>query len=674
MEERIPVARCSTLSHILLWIDGAPVIGIDPDDKVLSWIQERITCHIPDKHTDPELYSLVTSYQMHRCSGYCLRSKRLKEGRFIRRCKFNFPREVTNQATVNPIDLSLKSRKRVYTLPRKLEEAKINDYSPLLLYLWKANMDIQYIAESSLSLTGYVTTYVTKAETSGLQDVWADLASSGTLYSRLWKFAKNCLKNREVGLYEACDLLVGDHLTEKSATVQFVNAKLPTKRPGKLKTYSELQKLSAADPHSTDMFAPSLIDVHYPNRPDRLSAMCLHDFSKHIDWYHKDKNGAKTYRRLTKPRVVNHPVFDPNRKEQEEDYYYCLILLYVPFTDETDLLLPGESAKQAFERIENDGLLAHHERLQKMLAASKKRVHINHARKSGGEDQPTKDEEDGLQIIGKSRYDEPLHLDDDVNPLDLHQRVSTLNTDQHRVYTKITSHLLHVDSHDKGGCTCTNLKPLQMFVSGVGGTGKSYLIQALRAFVKATWPDLHNVTAVAAPTGLAACNVNGVTTYQLFQLPIEHDSRTASYWQLPKETLKFLREQLKNVKLFIIDEVSMVSSLNLTYIHLRLDEIYGGEEWFGGKTMLFVGDILQQPPVNGTPVFQPVPNKVLSLRLGCIGSTNIWKDTIVYDELTINERQKADKLYTDILDGVRRGFPSVEALTKLNEKCSRNQL
>ena len=83
--------------------------------------------------------------------------------------------------------------------------------------------------------------------------------------------------------------------------------------------------------------------------------------------------------------------------------------------------------------------------------------------------------------------------------------------------------------------------------------------------------------------------------------------------------------------------------------------------------MLVVGDILQLPPVNGTPVFQPVPNKVLSLRLGCIGSTS-EKDTIVYDELTINERQKADKLYTDILDRVRRGFPSVEALTKLNEK------
>ena len=75
---------------------------------------------------------------------------------------------------------------------------------------------------------------------------------------------------------------------------------------------------------------------------------------------------------------------------------------------------------------------------------------------------------------------------------------------------------------------------MHIFVSGVGGTGKSFLIQALRAFVKATWPDLNNVTAVAAPTGLAACNVSGVTTYQLFQLPIEHDSKTAAYWPLPK--------------------------------------------------------------------------------------------------------------------------------------------
>jgi len=37
------------------------------------------------------------------------------------------------------------------------------------------------------------------------------------------------------------------------------------------------------------------------------------------------------------------------------------------------------------------------------------------------------------------------------------------------------------------------------------------------------------------------------------------------------------------VKMFIIDEVSMVSSLNLAYMHLRLEELFGGNEWFGAR-------------------------------------------------------------------------------------------
>ncbi len=70
-----------------------------------------------------------------------------------------------------------------------------------------------------------------------MQDVWADLASTGNLYSRLWKFAKKPF-SREVGLYtyEACDLLTGDHLNEKSIRVQYVNARLPNKCTRKLKT------------------------------------------------------------------------------------------------------------------------------------------------------------------------------------------------------------------------------------------------------------------------------------------------------------------------------------------------------------------------------------------------------------------------------------------------------
>jgi len=39
-------------------------------------------------------------------------------------------------------------------------------------------------------------------------------------------------------------------------------------------------------------------------------------------------------------------------------------------------------------------------------------------------------------------------------------------------------------------------------------------------------------------------------------------------------------------------DVSMVSSHNLAYMQLRLEELFGGNEWFGARNMLFVGDIL----------------------------------------------------------------------------------
>ena len=51
-------ARGAPHYHGLLWIKDAPVIGQDDPDEVLEWIQDRITCHIPKKETDPELYTI----------------------------------------------------------------------------------------------------------------------------------------------------------------------------------------------------------------------------------------------------------------------------------------------------------------------------------------------------------------------------------------------------------------------------------------------------------------------------------------------------------------------------------------------------------------------------------------------------------------------------------------
>uniref|UniRef100_A0A1X7VG12 Helitron helicase-like domain-containing protein n=1 Tax=Amphimedon queenslandica TaxID=400682 RepID=A0A1X7VG12_AMPQE len=217
--------------HILLWIEYAPVVSIDCREGV---IQDRITCHIPDSNTSPDLNYLVTKYQMHKCSKYCKRN--IKVGKtYVSRCRFDFPRPVRDSICINDVENSLKSCNKIYYLKQNEKEVRVNDYNPLLLKLWRANMDLQYIAERSLSLTEYVTAYVTKAEKSHALDLWDEVRSCDNIYSMLWKIGQKLLRTKEVGLYEASNLLLGESSYMKSVTVQYVNVYLPHKRSRKIK-------------------------------------------------------------------------------------------------------------------------------------------------------------------------------------------------------------------------------------------------------------------------------------------------------------------------------------------------------------------------------------------------------------------------------------------------------
>ena len=133
---------------------------------------------MPDEVTDPELYELVKRYQMHKCSNYCKRKYKVGKGKhakYVTRCKFNFPRPTCEKATLHCVEEKLKARRKIYDLTRSEVESRINDYNPLLLMLW---IDIQYVAESSLALAHYLTSYVTKAEKGTMQEIWEDISNN----------------------------------------------------------------------------------------------------------------------------------------------------------------------------------------------------------------------------------------------------------------------------------------------------------------------------------------------------------------------------------------------------------------------------------------------------------------------------------------------------------------
>ena len=453
---------------------------------------------------------------------------------------------------------------------------------------------------------------------------------------------------------------------------KWIDATWSHKRKCRLLSHSRLRELQDSDPESSEIFEMNLVDNFYPQRCRQMEEVCLYDLVRDYNRVGVDRDGQYTYTKLTKPHLPNHKLFDPEKENQWENFYYSLLLLFVPFRQEADLLGTDETAEESFQRhmLPGSSLELHHDKLQQMLTARTQVKKITEARQ---EDQPPPGVQDDARNDGPQVEGEAQSAMNDVRDLEggnLEERVSMMNKDQARIFQQIKEHLLHQERHETSACQCSDLKPMHMFLSGVGGTGKFFLIEAIRAQVTAIGKGKTDglTCAVTAPTGLAAFNVGGVTIHRLLQLPIEHEGKMAGYWSLPKDSQKVMRNLLRDLKLLIIDELSMLSSLNLTYIHLRLEDVFGGDTWFGSVNVLFVGDLLQLPPVNGRPVFAKVIRKAILSMLGCMMSVNIWQETVTYEELTINERQKKDREYCDLLDEVRRGCPSNKTVTLLKDR------
>ena len=54
-----------------------------------------------------------------------------------------------------------------------------------------------------------------------------------------------------------------------------------------------------------------------------------------------EEDGARKYKLLNKPRLPNHKIFNPEKEDQKEAYYYSLVLLFVPFRDESETEVVG---------------------------------------------------------------------------------------------------------------------------------------------------------------------------------------------------------------------------------------------------------------------------------------------------------------------------------------------
>ena len=110
---------------------------------------------------------------------------------------------------------------------------------------------------------------------------------------------------------------------------------------------------------------------------------------------------------------------------------------------------------------------------------------------------------------------------------------------------------------------------LRLFISGPGGVGKSFLINAIISYLQLYHPVIQSTSPVlvCAPTGTAAKNVKGSTIHHLLKIPVQ---QYLKYEPIANPvTLKRLKDEFNGVHTLIIDEISMVSSTMISIINNR---------------------------------------------------------------------------------------------------------
>ncbi|MFM7681454.1 MAG: helix-turn-helix domain-containing protein [Bacteroidota bacterium] len=210
-----------------------------------------------------------------------------------------------------------------------------------------------------------------------------------------------------------------------------------------------------------------------------------------------------------------------------------------------------------------------------------------------------------------------------------------------------------------------------VFLTGKAGTGKTTL---LRKIVSST----HKNTAIVAPTGIAALNAGGVTIHSFFQLPfgcfipefespqsdnyIKHENKTTlkRHFKINSQRISLIR----SLELLIIDEVSMLRADLLDAIDWMLKTIRRNNESFGGIQVLFIGDLMQLPPVVKREEWQFLSNYYRGIHFFNARVFDFEKP--LYIELEKIHRQD-DHVFIELLNNLRNNRITNEDLNLLNK-------
>ena len=194
-----------------------------------------------------------------------------------------------------------------------------------------------------------------------------------------------------------------------------------------------------------------------------------------------------------------------------------------------------------------------------------------------------------------------------------------------------------------------------MFITGKAGTGKS-------TFIKMIQEEIDKNFLVLAPTGIAAINVGGQTIHSFFGFPFEVIG--------PHTQMRVSEEKqilLKHIDTIIVDEVSMVRCDLVDGMDRFLRTAFHTHMPFGGKQVVFVGDLFQLPPVVSEPADEDMLCDLWEKGTPYFYKAHVLKRiNLPKIEFRTVYRQK-DGAFLDVLNRLRIGESTPADLELLNQ-------